>query len=237
MKQAFRKELKDLFEPPEPLYKKEFLRQLEQPKISTFQFVCSQTGYIRKWIWAFSALVFAVSAAGVFFCSLDMLWGISAFTPLLALTVLSESGRSGNYGMEELEMATRFSLRSVILGRLGILGTGNGILLCLLLPIGIWNSMISPIRAGVYIVTPFLLTAFSGLWIVRKFKGREAVYFCMGIAACVSFSVFFSHMTFPQIYQGDYFAWWIAGGGLLFLGTAKQCCNMINRTEEFVWSL
>lgn len=134
MKQHLRQELKNVFDAPQPLHKRAFLRALEQPKISIFAFVLTQLGYIRRWVWIVSALVFVLSAAGAAGLPSDTVWVASALMPLLALTVVSESGRSQNYEMAELEMATRFSLRSVVLARLGILGMENLIVLVLLLP-------------------------------------------------------------------------------------------------------
>jgi len=227
MKRSVKKALMQAFDGPPPLHKKEFLRKLELPKMSTAEFIFSQAGYIRKWTWGVSALIFGISLIGSVMLSLDMLWTISAFTPLLALSILSESGRSESYGMTELEMATRFSLRSVLFARTGILGAENLALLCLLVPFGLRNNASDPIQAGVYILTPFLLTAFIGLWIVRKFRGQEALYLCAGATACVSISVFFFHMTFPQICQGNYLVWRIAGMLLLCIGATIQYRKII----------
>ena len=232
MKQSIKKRLVLAFEAPPPLHKKEFLRKLELHKMSTAEFIFSQIGYIRKWIWVVSALAYAISLGMSVMLSVDMLWAISAFTPLLALTFLSESGRSESYEMAELEMATRFSLRSVLFARSGILGIENLVILCLLIPVGLRNNAFNPLQAGVYIITPFLLTTFTGLRIVRRFRGREAIYYCAGMAACISISVFFIHMTIPQVYQGTYLAWWMTGILLLCIGTVSQYCKIINSFEN-----
>lgn len=237
MKQTLKKELKSLFEAPPPLHKKEFLQKLEEPKMSIYEFIFLQIGYIRKRVWGISAFIFIVSLMGTLMFSFDMLWGISALTPLLALTNISESGRSEMYEMAELEMATRFSLRSVIFARLGILSIENLVLLCLLLPIGIWNNLLSPIKAGIYIITPFLLTTFIGLNIVCKFRRHDAIYLCISVAICVSFSVFFFRFTFPQIYQEKYLMRWGIGVLLLCIGTVRQNCKIVNRMEELTWNL
>lgn len=222
MKQALKKELAQAFQAPPPLHGKEFLRKLHLPGISMAEFILLQTGYIRRWVWGVSALVFVTSLAGSLLLSVNMLWAISAFTPLLALTVLSEGGRSENHGMAELEMATRFSLRSVLFARMGILGMENLALLCLLAAMGLRNNMFSPLQAGVYIITPYLLASFTGLWTVRTVRGRESMYLCAGITACISVSIFFSHMAVPQIYQENYLVWWMMGALLLCVGTIRQ---------------
>lgn len=231
-----KKELELAFYAPNPLRKREFMRKLPPPKMNIGEFLFTQIGYIRKWVWCVSALIFIASVLGVAFLSLDMLRVISALTPLLALTVVSESGRSEFYEMAELEMATRFSLKSVTLARLSILGIVDLILLCLLVPIGLWKNTLSPVAAGLYIITPFLLTAFSGLLIVRKFRGRESMYACVGVTACVSLLALFSHSTAPAIYQQSKLIWWAAAALALCVGTAKQYIAIIKRTEELTWS-
>ncbi|MCM1540998.1 MAG: hypothetical protein NC121_07035 [Blautia sp.] len=232
MKQSLKTELSRILEAPPPRHKREFLLELKLPGMTLAEVVFSQASYIRRWVWGVSALVFLAALAGSLLLSADMLWAISAFTPLLALAFLSESGRSENYGMAELEMATRFSLRSVLLARTGILGVENLALLCLLIPLGLRNNAFSPLQAGVYILTPFLLTTFTGLWIVRRSGGREGMYLCVGIAACVSVSVFFFHRTVPQIYGRNHLAWWMAGALLLCMGTVRQYYRIINGMEN-----
>lgn len=227
MKQSLKKDLKQAFEAPPPLRKKEFLQKSGFPGMGMAEFVLSQAGYIRRWCWAASAGIFAISLAGSVALSVDMLWAISAFAPLLALTILSESGRSERFEMAELEMATRFSLRSVLLARLGILGTANLTLLCLLIPAGMWNNMLTPLQTGVYIMTPFLLTTFTGLRIVRSFRGQGAIYLCCGCAACVSLSVLLCRRIFPQVCQPDDLVWWISAVLLLAVGTAVQCHELL----------
>lgn len=240
MKQILKEELERVFEAPQPLHKKEFLRTLEQPRISMPAFVLSQVGYIRGWIWIVSVLVYAISVLAAAWMAADTVWVIAALMPLLALTVVSESGRSENYEMAELEMATRFSLRSVILARLGILGMENLVILGLLLPVGIWRQGLGVFQAGVYILLPYLMMTFAGLSVVRRVRGREAVYICIGIAACISFFVLVLHGSIPQLYQADSLMWWIAAIFLLCIGTARQCVGIVKgiaEKEVIIWSL
>lgn len=232
MKRPWKEDLRQAFEAPEPLRKEEFLQRFAKPSMSSFEFVRIQLMYIRKWIWVLSATIFIISLAAAACLKVDMVWVISALTPILALTIISESGRSQTYEMAELEMATQFSLKSVILARLGIVGIENVVLLCLMVPIGILNSVVSPLQAGLYIVVPFLLTTFCGLYTVRRFRGREASYICTGIACIVSFSMVFCHGNLPEIYEETYVIWWIAAVIILGAETGKQCYKMINRMEE-----
>lgn len=232
----WREELRQALEAPQPIQKREFLRTLTLPQMSMQRFLASQIGYIRKRVWCVSVVIFVTAVLGYTFIPDTVLWMISGMTPLLALTIVSESGRSELYHMAELEMSTRFSLKSVILARLGILGLVNLLLLGSLLPIGIWSRTAEPIAAALYMITPFLLTTFIGLFIVRSFRGQEAMYACVGVSVGISISMLLSRNVLPFIYQRQYLMIWVIAAVALLFGTGKQCMNMI-RQEELAWSL
>jgi len=233
----WKNELKRAFEAPGPERKRAFLRQLDLPGMPAHAFLFSQIGYIRKWVWCISVLIFAVSVLGLVFLPGMVLWLISGLTPLLALTVISESGRSERYKMAELEMATRFSLKSVTFARLAILGLLDFPLLGILLLIGSWGASVDPLAVALYILTPFLFTSFTGLYIVRKFRGQEAMYICSGVSVGISIFLLLSHRIIPFIYKEQCLTAWIIIAAVLIVGNGKQCTAMIKRTEELVWNL
>lgn len=236
MNQKMKKAIKQGFEAPVPKRKQEFLQNIPTPSVGCFQFVCFQAAYIRKSSWIFSALVFAIAFIGAKCLERDMLLCISAFTPLLALNLVTETGRSESYGMAELELSARFPLKSVVLARLGILGVFNSILICLLIPFALRNST-TMLQTGVYIICPYLLTAFLGLWAIRKAHGKEAVYLCPGIATGVSAGNMIIQQAFPMFYTGRSFLWWVVILIVLTAGTAKQCYQTVKETEELAWNL
>ncbi len=258
-KKVLKEELQCAFAAPKPQRREAFLQLLSERSLGTEQsletdrllktglpsFVLSQVMYISKGIWWLSAAVFA--AACLLAASPGMagdrnqnqvIWGISALAPLLAMTVIAESGRSQSFRMAELEMATRFSLRSVALARLGILGLENLGMLILLAFMGRGGDGAgqdgSIVQAGLGILRPYLLTSFLGLWIVRRFRGREAVYYCFGMAACISILVFMTpgHMRYPE--QERNLLWWAAAAFALGVGTVKQYVRLVGETAELV---
>lgn len=229
---SWKEGLREAFEAPSPLEKEEFLRRLDRPRISTVEFVLTQAAYVNRRSRLISVLVYGVAVAGAMVLDLDMVWAISALTPLLALALVSECRRSERYGMEELEMTTRFSLRSVILARLGILGAENLAALCLLVPVGACNSRMGMVQAGLYIAVPFLLTAFLALWVEQRLRGQEGGYVSAGIAVCISLGAYFFHREMPVLYQESYVGWWMAGALVLGIGILRQYGRMIKRTEE-----
>lgn len=237
MNRNTKKLLRECFAAPEPQKKEAFINSIRLPSASCLEFVYYQTAYIRKWIWGFSALVFAIALIGAGYMEKDMLWCISAFMPLLAMTIVTESGRSEFYGMAEFELSTRFSLKNVVLARLGILGLANVLLICLLLPLAYMNSSVSVLQTGIYMLCPYLLTVFLGLWASRKVHGRGTVYLCTGIAFGVSFGNALSYHTFLEFYGERNFIWWIAAFVMLSAGAVNQCFKTIKQTEELAWNL
>lgn len=237
MNKELKKALIKNFEAPAPIQKKEFLRSIPKPSIRMFEFIRTQSAYIRKWGWAISVLIFTVAFIGAEYLERDMLWCISASMPLLALSVLAESGRSETYGMAELELSTQFSLKSVVLARLLILGVANFALFCLLLPFAYRNNGVGIFQTSVYMACPYLLTAFGGLWAVRRIRGKEATYFCVGIAAGVCAGSLILHQSFPIIYTEQGFIWWLFAVIILGIGTTNQCYQMMKQTEELAWNL
>lgn len=236
LKKALKEELKKAFEAPAPLHKTEFLQKLHSPGLNLFDFLLIQIRYIRKRIWGVSILAFMISLFGSLLLSVDMLWAISAFMPLLALMTVTETSRSEHYKMAELEMATRFSLKSVLLARLGILGIGNLLILCLFFPVSLCNSRIPPTQIGFYIITPFLLTTFICLYIVLRHREKETIYFCTGISICISFLVFVLHSALPRLYEESAFTIWIFTAVLLCIAITKQYHQLIKQ-EELTWNL
>lgn len=237
MNKKLKEALQEGFEAPVAQKKKEFLRSIQTPPIHYFEFICLQAGYIHKWIWGFSTLIFAVALTGAQYLEKDMLLCISALMPLLALSVITESGRSVIYGMAEFELSTRFSLKSVVLARLGILGGSNLILVSLLVPFACMNSKTTILQTSVYMLCPYLLTAFLGLWAVRRVRGKEAFYICTGIALCISVGNIMLYRSLPALFGEHCFTGWISALVLLGIGTAKECRQTIKQTEELAWNL
>ena len=233
----WKNELKQAFKAPRPVRKRDFLRQLDLPGMPVHEFLFSQMGYIRKRVWCVSALIFVVSILGLVSMPGKVLWLISGLTPLLALTIISESGRSELYKMAELEIATRFSLRSVTFARLTLLGLMNTMFLGILLLIGLWNDTVASFAAALYIITPYLLTTFAGLSIVRKFKGQDAMYACVGTTVGISISLFVSHDIIPFVYEERYLTAWMITALALLVGSGKQCIVILKKTEELAWNL
>ena len=237
MNKKIKEALKEAFEAPVPVRKQEFLSSIPRQRVSFFSFLLSQAGYIRKWGLILSLFLFVLALTGACFLDFDMLWIISAFMPFIALSAVTESSRSTVYGMDELEMSSRFSLRNIVLARMGILGVLHLFLLCLLMPLAYTHSMFTILQVGVYLLMPYLITDVVGLWLIRNIRGKEAVYTCMGVAVCISALYSLLKVQLLDILYMNYFEWLIVMLIVLIILCIKEMKKMVQQTEELKWNL
>lgn len=236
MNKKLKAAVKEAFEAPPPLRKKGFLQKTEKPHITMVSFILSQVTYIRKWVWGADICILTIALLNAAFQEQKLLFHLSALTPFLALTVLTENGRSQAHKMDEFEMSTRFSLKSVVLARLSILGTANFALLCFLLFVNQINKTLPVSKAAVYMLCPYLLTTFLGLWVSRLVRGKEFDFLCMGISAVLCCGNLMLPQLLPILYESSFFLWWV---GLLFffcIGVMREGHQMIIQTEELSWN-
>lgn len=237
MNRDMKERLKEYFAAPEPERKGHFLNSLPAKPVGLSDFLLFQAAYIPKWVWGLSVLVFAPALVGAGFLKKDMLWCISACMPILALALVAESGRSERWGMAELEMSTRFSRKSILLARLGILGLADLLLFFLLLPLAYMNGDRSLLETGIYMLCPYLLTVFLGLWASRRVHGRECAWVCGAIALGVSLGNTLMYQSIQGFYAPTGFRWWAAAFVLLSLGAARQCAETVKQKGETLWNL
>lgn len=237
MNKIMKEAIMEVFEAPVPTRKREFLRNAPRQRAGMFSFMLSQVGYIRKWVLVLSLLLLIWSLAGACFLELDMLWIISAFMPFIALSAVTENSRSTVYGMDELEMSSCFSLRSVVLARIGILGVSHLILLCLLMPLAYVHSVFTVVQVGVYLLMPYLMTDVVGLWMIRNIRGKEGTYACVGVAVCISGLHSFLRVSLVDMLYMNYFGWLIVMLIVLLILFIKEMRVMVQQTEELKWNL
>ena len=181
MKSSLKKELFDYFDAPAPKRKRDFLKKHGIDSISIYGVILNQIHYISKSVWSFSAIFFILSLFVSIYAEAKYIWIIFSIIPFFVVISITESMHSFRYGMNELEMVTRFSLKSIIYARMFILGTFNIFLLFI-----IAGFMGSAVFANIlYMLVPYLVTASSGFMIVRKFRGTEGNYMCFGVSVIV----------------------------------------------------
>lgn len=236
MNRYLKQELKKAFAAPlpDPQEKARFLRTLPQPSIPMWRFVLTQTAYLRKWVPALSVLFLLPTLRSNRDMNVDTLWGISALIPFLALLAVTESTRSAVYGMQEFEMSTRFSIKSVMLARMSILGLLDAFVLCALIPFYAAGIKLSLLQTGLYLLVPYLLTANGSLWFVRRFHGREALYGCLCVAVFVSMLSCGLRLLADIIYQISFLHWWLLFAIFLLGKMGQEIHRTIAQTESYV---
>ena len=239
MSRQLRKSIQKAFEAPKPdqQEKERFLRTLPQPQISMLQIILIQASYLRKRTLVLSILLLIPALIGADSIKPDTLWNASAFAPFLGLLAVVESTRSLTCGMSEFEMSTRFSLKSVVLARMSVLGLLDILILCCLIPFCCISCNISLLQTGIYIFVPYLLTVNISLWIVRHFRSKEVIYACMSAAVLVCVANTGLRLLADFVYQFSYVKWWLMLSVLLVGAMIHEMYCTIKQTEELAWNL
>lgn len=227
--------LQDAFAAPKPQGKEKFLRGLKRRRIGNSRFLLQQAAYIRKRTWALSFAVFMTALSGTYWMEKDVLWLLSAMMPFLALSAVAEYARSEVYGMTELEMASRFGLKSAMLARMAVLGMLHAVTLCLVTLAGRGEGA-SLFRAGICLLVPYLLTDTAALWLCRKIRGREAVYAGAGVAVIVGLLPLLARLTGIWLQRENTFRFWLMSVVLLGLSATSEWKKSIKRMEELTWN-
>ena len=176
MKNEWEKQLNKAFYIPEPKRKAEFLKNIRAREVNTIEMLWQQTSYIRISVWLFAAAIVAFAIGG----SLLKVEGTKSFItmimPFTAAAAVLETKRSQKYNMTELEMATRFSLRSVVFARMIVLGIVALFILCVSSPVIAVAFDGKIILIAIHILIPYLVTMIISLQLERSAIGRRTGY-------------------------------------------------------------
>lgn len=244
----------DAFTAPPPQRKTEFLEYLQKENmyrkgipshrvqsantaktsISIGSFMLSQIAYIRKRVYLASLLILVFAIIAADYAKTDSVWAVAAMMPFIAMCMATESARSETYGMAELEIASRFSIRSIMLARFGTIGLMHMILLCILIPVVRHSALLSFIRIGIYLLVPYLAASVLELAAVRRFRGKETISLCMVISVMVSLLNTVVKELLTHLFGSKQFVIWLILAVYLTGRTILEYRKMIYQTEEWV---
>ena len=236
--------MKMIYEAPVPQGKEAFLQKIErmgkeewrqEEELSCWKVLGIQIGYIRKWNWLVSVLFFAVVIVAEQSVKGRTLWGLSAFVPYLALMVVAEGLRSTRYRMEELELASRFSVKYILLARLGALGLFQ-LCLLLLMPFLCITRREAILEIGIHILLPWISTVFAMFLMIRKMHGRESHSLCVGTAvivsgACLTFGIM--NVSMFDLAGAGVWTLLLVSGAVL---AGREVYQFIRQSEELQWN-
>lgn len=260
--------IKQAFPVPEPEHKQEFFADLNGQRtvddtvrrnrdaaycgkyvsaMSRRAFYLTQLGYIRKRIWFFAALLMALAVGMAYSLEnlplgigrgKELLCGVSAVVPLLAVLVIVEVSRSSTCGMDELEMSTRHNLLEVYLARMLFLGVGNFLWMFFALFLLVRESQELMFMLGIYLMVPYLLTTILALEVVRYSRKESKTVYCVAAACMVSAGCFLiQSQGSVNIYGDRYQVLWIVGFLILLYLTGKKLAAIKYIGEEQLCSL
>lgn len=236
MNNKLKQALAEAYRTPEPLEKAAFLKRHRRRELGRRELVAIQIRYIRWWVWAVSLALFG----GILWMASPARgmggWYAAALTPFLALLMVMENGRARACQMEELELACRMARHSVILARMVALGLFHLALLAgLTPPLAAWGAA-GMARTGVYLLTPYLLTAALGMELTRRVRGRECLLVCGGAAVLVSMLGVLL-LNWPMISgQPVRFSLWVAALAASLIATAVEVNLNFHERSEWLWN-
>ena len=191
MRSEYKDLLNEAFSAPEPEGKKAFLKNIRPREVSLFEMIWQQAAYIRVTVWILALLVVAVAVAGSMLGLESTQNAVTMLMPFAAAIAVIEANRSRSCGMSELETVTRFSLKSVVLARMTILGAAALVVLLIAAPVISAATHQGTVLTAVRMVIPYLLTMSIGLPVERSALGRKTDLSSLAVASVVAFVIYY----------------------------------------------
>lgn len=209
------------------------------PKTSNLRFFMNQIGYIQKRYWILSILLLLVLVFQPFHRT-DVeteLYLLSSIIPFFALLSIVEIQKSGAFHMEELEMSCKHNLAQITLIRITVIGTFDAAILIILTILSAQSSMDSFWNTNVFLIIPYLLSAYLSLLIVNRVQSRNVMYYCgmttVGVSAMYLLQSIWRFMN--DLEHILFFRWGVV---LLLAGLiGYELYRLRNRMEELQWNL
>lgn len=199
MKKDMKTLLSKAFEAPAPTGKQAFLKNIRPREVSMTAFVWQQVSYIRLSVWIFAVAVIALVIAGSLL-HLDRIENIMVYImPFTAAISVLETKRSSRFNMSEIEMVTRFSLRSVIFARMIVFGILSFIMLCISVPVICLSFKTNIFITGIRSLIPYLLTMIISLLLERSVIGRKSGYLSLVVASLIMLVTFWINHFNPAV--------------------------------------
>ena len=186
MKNELKDALNMAFDAPEPKDKQVFLKNLRPREVSMIEMLFQQVRYIRVSVWIMTVVIIALAILGSCMHCEETGELIPVIMPFLAAVSVLENNRSRKYGMSELEMVTRFSLRSVIFARMLILGLAFLFMIAITSPILVMTFGGEMLVTAMHMLIPYLVTMTISLQIERSIWGRRLEYGTLAIAMLIT---------------------------------------------------
>lgn len=197
--------------------KQDFMETLRPREIGWMDFLVQQIPYIHKSIWIWALCLLGITMTGIVGHTMDHQKLIESLIPLTASIVVSQGYRAYACQMNEMEMATRFSLRSVFFARMVVIGIVYGILwIVISLVASVWMKT-DWLLILLRILISYLFTNSLCLHIERSETGRKHRSLSLIIAMILSIGTFL-HGTYGIVMISAGTGLWMVFGLLIVNG-------------------
>lgn len=165
----------------------------------------------------------------------EAVWIIASFIPLSALLPMALLSRSERCGMDELEAASRFSLRFIRIVRMFILGLFSIVLLFVIGIVLRLTRTATTMEHVTLVVFPYLLSVYGAMLITRKWHGKENIF---GVLAVCAFAG-----LLPFVIRPIKLSWQLPDGVILLVialllgAMVRECLLYVKESEDLSWNL
>lgn len=233
MDKKLKEQLNLAFSAPEPTRKDMFLKKLRPREITTTELLIQQVPYVRKAVWVFAFMIITVTVIGAFSMNSNTERIIESLVPLAAVASTLEIQRSYRYQMTELEMATRFSIRSVFYARMVIIGLVYATTFCIILPVIAVRFGTGFILLASRILIPYLITTSLCMRLERTTIGRSNHYLSAAVASGIAICIFWMSSYELSGLTNFITEWGVVMVILLIILAIYENRKTINMTEGF----
>lgn len=213
-----------------------FLRQCRRRELNYTELILMQFRYMGAQLLFVLIYALLMFMGALFGMDEDVARVVSAATPVSALAASTGLWRSERYGMNELEMASRLSLRMIAIMRLSIIGAGGTVVMisaaCLMKAQDGADMVFSLAFVGV----PFMLTSAACMRLIRRWHSSRNIYGCVGISALIGGLTLVAQRPFLECRAETIKIIMIALLAASMLWTAREAAGIIRESEELQWN-
>lgn len=205
-------------------------------------FICSQISFLNKTVvfWQVAwmiAFFYLLEKGELFHVNHEMFWLVSMAPPLLLLLTVEEVTRVYQRSMLEIEYATKYSLKKVVMIRLLILSIANG--LVILVGVLVAKNQLQLTLADIllYGITPLIWMACVILMLMKKWMGEQLKYAAVGCYGVFALVIAVSRIKRFYIYAEAYREVWmllLVCGVIGLVYQVKGLQNHLNRFERMM---
>lgn len=177
-------------------------------------FICSQISFLNKTVLLWQAVwmivfFYLLEKGELFHVEYEMLCLVSMAPPLLLLLTVEEVTRVYQRSMLEIEYATKYSLKKVVMIRLLILSVANGFVLLVGVFVAKNQLQLTLIDVILYGMTPLIWMACVILLLMKKWMGEQLTYAAVGCYGIFCFVLAVGRIKRFSIYAEGYREVWM----------------------------